>query len=447
MRFGSILTTAVLIAGAGAAYWYLFTTGAQSPKAPTTRAEGRRAAKRDSGPVPVTVEVVKQETVPVYRDGIGNVQALFTVTVRAQVDGRLNSVEFNEGQEVRKGDVLARIDPTIYQAQYDQAVAKKAQDEATLANARIDLQRYRRLAQTNAGPQQQADQQAATVAQLEAQVKSDDAAIDNAKAYLDYTTIKSPLDGRIGLRFVDPGNIVHASDANGLVSITQVKPIAAIFTLPQRDLPAISASLARGEVKVEVLETGGRGVLASGTLQTIDNQIDISTGTIRLKAIFPNPDQKLWPGQFVSARVVVDTLVNAKVVPTTAIRRGPNGTFVFALGEDDKVAVTPVTVDLQDETRAVIGKGIDVGTRVVTVGFPQLSNGKDVRIVNDEQQDKTASDGEAKAGGQGERKRKRDGSGERKRDELGGHERRRRHDSGTSDSPASEKGVTREAAQ
>jgi membrane fusion protein, multidrug efflux system len=248
MRFGALLST-ILIAGTAAGAWYwLQDPSAQSGA--TQRSDGRRGVQRD-GPVPVTVASVQKETVPVYREGIGNVQALYTVTVRAQIDGRLISVDFTEGQEVRKGDVLARIDPTIFKAQYDQAVAKRAQDQATLANARIDLQRYRKLAQTNAGPQQQADQQAALVAQLEAQVQSDEAAIDNAKAYLDYTVIAAPIDGRIGLRLIDAGNIVHAADASGLVSITQVRPIAVIFTLPQRDLPAVSAALLRGSVKVE----------------------------------------------------------------------------------------------------------------------------------------------------------------------------------------------------
>ena len=232
MRYGPFLSV-ILIAGTAVGAWY-WLQEVPSVSSAGPRGEGRRGAQRD-GPVPVTVAIVQKDTVPVYREGIGNVQALNTVTVRAQIDGRLMSVDFAEGQEVRKGDVLARIDPTTYKAQYDQAVAKRAQDQATLANARIDLQRYRKLALTNAGPQQQADQQAALVAQLEAQVQSDEAAIDNAKAYLDYTVISSPIDGRIGLRLIDPGNIVHAADANGLVSITQVRPIAVIFTLPQRD--------------------------------------------------------------------------------------------------------------------------------------------------------------------------------------------------------------------
>src|SRR5499433_756256 len=260
MRLGPALTIVILAAASVAGWYWLKDTPAQ--EATPSRGAGRRAALKD-GVVPVTVETVKKQTVPVYREGIGNVQALSTVTVRAQVDGRLTSVEFIEGQDVRKGDVLARIDPAIYKAQYDQALAKKAQDEATLANARLDLVRYQKLASTNAGPQQQADQQAATVAQLEAQVRSDQAAIDNAKAYLDYTVITSPIDGRIGLRLIDPGNIVHASDASGLVSITQVRPIAVIFTLPQRDLPVVSAALARGGVKVEVV-----GALARGTVPT-----------------------------------------------------------------------------------------------------------------------------------------------------------------------------------
>src|SRR5215470_19792987 len=357
MRLGPIVTV-LLLAAIGVVGWYeLADAPVQEP--PPSRGAGRRAAQRDSV-VPVTVEAVKKETVPVYREGIGNVQALATVTVRAQVDGRLTSVEFVEGQDVRKGDVLARIDPAIYKAQYDQAVAKKAQDEATLANARIDLLRYQKLALANAGPQQQADQQAATVAQLEAQLKSDQAAIDTAKTYLDYTVISSPIDGRIGLRLIDPGNIVHASDASGLVSITQVRPVAVIFTLPQRDLPVVSAALARGAVKVEVIGVAGRGATASGTLQTIDNQIDITTGTIKLKAVFANDDQKLWPGQFVSTRVVVDTLLDARVVPTTAIRRGPIGTFVYVI-EDERALVRPVNVMLQDEMRAVIA-GVEIGS-------------------------------------------------------------------------------------
>jgi multidrug efflux system membrane fusion protein len=429
MRYGTVLTIAALACAAAAGWYWL----KDSPAPPQGPPQSRRSAQRSAGPVPVTVETVKKETVPVYREGIGNVQALNTVTVRAQVDGRLMSVDFVEGQEVRKGDVLARIDPTIYKAQYDQAVAKRAQDQATLANARLDLQRYRKLAQANAGPQQQADQQAAVVAQLEAQVQSDEAAIENAKAYLDYTVISAPLEGRIGLRQVDPGNIVHASDASGLVSITQVRPIAVIFTLPQRDLAVVSAALVRGGVKVEVLIAEGRAVLASGTLQTIDNQIDMTTGTIKLKAVFPNQDQKLWPGQFVSTRVVVDTLVDASVVPTTAIRRGPSGTFVYGVGPDDRAVVRPVSVLMQDEARAVIGKGVEIGSRVVTVGFAQLADKKAVRIVAGDQAVKPA----ATAPPEGAQKR--DGSGKR--------ERRQREDKGTTDAPVRKIDGTREAAQ
>src|SRR5689334_6254126 len=429
MRLGPVVTI-VLLAATGVVGWYGL-TDTPVQEAPPSRGAGRRAAQRDSL-VPVTVETVKKETVPVYREGIGNVQALSTVTVRAQVDGRLTSVEFTEGQDVRKGDVLARIDPALYKAQYDQAVAKKAQDEATLANARIDLLRYQKLALANAGPQQQADQQAATVAQLEAQLQSDQAAIDTAKTYLDYTVISSPIDGRIGLRLIDPGNIVHTSDATGLVSITQVRPVGVIFTLPQRDLPVVSAALARGAVKVEVIGAAGRG--ATGTLQTIDNQIDVTTGTIKLKAVFANDDQKLWPGQFVSTRVVVDTLVDAHVVPTTAIRRGPNGTFVYVIGEDERAMVRPVNVVLQDELRAVIA-GVEIGSEVVTVGFAQLADNKPVKIVDGVQPAPPAAEPST-------RERKWQGSG--KRDEPGAHERRHRRDKGAAEGSAHAKEDTRE---
>jgi multidrug efflux system membrane fusion protein len=433
MRYGPFLSV-IVIAGTAAGAWYWL----QDVPAAGPSGAGRRGAPRD-GPVPVTVATVRKGTVPVYREGIGNVQALYTVTVRAQVDGRLMSVDFTEGQDVRKGDVLARIDPTTFKAQYDQAVAKRAQDQATLANARIDLQRYRKLALTNAGPQQQADQQAALVAQLEAQVQSDEAAIDNAKAYLDYTVIASPIDGRTGLRLIDPGNIVRTADANGLVSITQVRPIAVIFTLPQRDLPVVSAALTRGSVKVEVLSAEGRDVMASGTLQTIDNQIDMTTGTIKLKAVFANEEQRLWPGQFVSTRVVVDTHTDARVVPAVAIRRGPNGTFLYVVGSDEKATVRPITVLLQDETRAVIGQEVEFGTQVVTVGFAQLADNKPVRIVAGDQPATTSLTTSSTS----ESPHKRDASGKRNR--TGWQERRRRDEKGAFGDPARQTGGTREA--
>src|SRR5215813_6076068 len=427
MRYRPFLSL-FLIAGTAAGAW-VWLQDVPSPSGAGPRGDSRRGPQRD-GPVPVTLATVRKDTVPVYREGIGNVQALYTVTVRAQIDGRLMSVDFTEGQEVRKGDVLARIEPTTFKAQYDQAVAKRAQDQATLANARIDLQRYRKLAQTNAGPQQQADQQAALVAQLEAQVQSDEAAIDNAKAYLDYTVIASPIDGRIGLRQIDPGNIVHAADANGLVSIMQVRPIAVIFTLPQRDLAVVSMALGRGSVKVEVLSAEGRGVLATGTLQTIDNQIDMTTGTIKLKAVFPNEDQALWPGQFVSTRVVVDTLADARVVPAAAIRRGPNGTFVYAVGSDARASVRPVSVLLQDETRAVIGQEVAFGMQIVTVGFAQLADNKPVRIVTGDQ----PASGSLTTWSTSEPQPKREWSG--KRHGAPGQERRRQEGKGASDKSA-----------
>lgn len=391
MRLTPGLAALLLFVGAPALGYYLV-KGRDTQPAASQRAPGGfpggpggpggggKRGFQTEGPAPVALARVVKQSVPVYREGIGNVQSIAAVTVRAQIDGRLMSVHFVEGQDVKKGDILARIDPITYKALYDQAVAKKAQDAANLANGRIDLERYRRLAQTSAGPKQQADQQSATVAQLEAQIKSDQAAIDNAKAVLDYTTIVSPLDGRVGLRQVDAGNIVRASDAGGIVSITQVMPIGVLFTLPQRDLDATVTALARGPVSVEIPAPDGASVLARGTLQSIDNQIDVTTGTVKIKATFPNTDRKLWPGQFVSVRVVVETLADAKVVPASAIRRGISGNFVYVVGEDRKAVVKPVKIALQNESIAVIGDGVDFDQQVVTEGFARLTDGKAVVV-------------------------------------------------------------------
>jgi membrane fusion protein, multidrug efflux system len=342
-------------------------------------ARGGRGSRGD-GPVPVLAAVAKAADVPVWFDGVGSSRALNTVTVRAQVDGRLMSVNFREGQDVDQDFVLAEIDATIYQAQYDQAVAKKAMDEAQLANARLDLERYAKLTQTNSASRQQYDTQRALVAQLEAQVQADQGAIDNNKAILSYTKIVAPLAGRTGLRLVDAGNIVHAADTTGIVVLTQVRPIAVIFTLPQQRLAEVNKAFARGALSVEALGDDNRTVIDRGTLTVIDNQVDQTTGTVKLKAEFPNADLQIWPGQFVNVKLLIDTLRQVIVVPTAAVQRGPNGTFAYVTGDGDTATVRPVSVTQQDDVQAVIAAGLDDGERVITTGFAQLTDGTKIAI-------------------------------------------------------------------
>ena len=353
-----------------------------------TSLQQRQAANRNARadlPVPVLAATPRIQDVPVYLDGVGSVRALNTVLVRSQVDGKLITVNFTEGQDVKKGDVLAEIDPVLYKAQYDQAVAKKAQDEAQLANQRLDLARYQQLSASNAGSRQQYDTQRAVVAQQEALVKADQAAIDNAEAMLGYTKIIAPLSGRAGLRQVDQGNIIHASDLTGLVIITQLQPIAVQFSLPQQQIVRVNAASAKGPLTVDVFGNDGTTVIDSGTLKGIDNQVDPTTGTLKLKAEFPNANFQLWPGQFVNVRLKVDTLSNAMVVPTSAVQRGPAGTFSYVIGDGDIVTAKPVVVTQQNETDAVIASGLSPSDRVVTTGFANLSDGAKVIIGREEQ--------------------------------------------------------------
>jgi multidrug efflux system membrane fusion protein len=383
-RIVGLTVTAVILGGLGYIGWSAMQQpqtrpgGFGGPGGPGGRGGGGLA-------VPVLAATPRIEDVPVYLDGVGSVRALNTVTVRAQVDGRLLAVNFKEGQDVKAGDLLAEIDPVIYQAQYDQAVAKKAQDEAQLANARLDLTRYEQLAAAKAGSTQQADTQRALVAQLQAQVKSDQAAIDNAKATLGYTKVTAPLSGRTGLRQVDAGNIVHASDSTGIVVITQMEPIAVWFSLPQQQVVRVNTAAAAGPLGVEVFGTDGRTVVDSGTLLSIDNQVDATTGTVKLKAELPNGRRQLWPGQFVNVRLKVETLKNAMVIPTAAVQRGPAGTFSYVIGADNVVSARPVTVVQQTESDAVIGSGLAAGDRVVTTGFANLADGARVSIGSGDQ--------------------------------------------------------------
>jgi membrane fusion protein, multidrug efflux system len=369
-RFLTILFVGIL---AGGVVWAIIGKGAPPHSS---------AQLESDGPVPVLAAAASVADVPVYLDGVGTVRALNMVTVHTLVDGTLTAVNFREGQDVKAGEVLARIDPRTYQAQLDQAVAKKALDEAQLANARLDLDRYTNLIKTNAATRQQLDTQRAMVAQLEAQVKLDQGAIDNAKTYLDYCTIVSPLNGRTGLRLVDQGNIVHAADATGIVVLTQIQPIAVLFTLPQQLLPRVNKAFGKGPLAVEAIASDSKIALDRGTLTVINNQVDPATGTVQLKAEFPNLDLQLWPGQFVNIRLLIDTLQRVVTVSSAAIQRGPNGPFVYALQANDTVTVRPVTVVEQDENRAVVA-GIAASEDVVTTGFGQLANGRKVRAARE----------------------------------------------------------------
>ncbi|MEH2485228.1 efflux RND transporter periplasmic adaptor subunit [Bradyrhizobium sp. AZCC 2230] len=376
--FVMTLITLAILGGLG---YYGWTVMHQQPQ----QAGGGRGQQRPDLPVPVLAATPKVQDVPVYLDGVGAIRALNTVTVRSQVDGKLIAVKFTEGQDVKKGDVLGEIDPALYQATYDQAVAKKAQDEAQLANQRIDLTRYEQLAASNAGSKQQADTQRAAVAQTEALVKADQASIDNAAATLSYTKIVAPLSGRAGLRQVDQGNIIHAADTTGLVVITQLQPIAVWFSLPQQQIMRVNAAAAKGSLAVDVFGNDGVTVIDTGKLTGIDNQVDQTTGTLKLKAEFPNANYQLWPGQFVNVRLKVETLSQALVVPTSAVQRGPIGTFSYVIGEGDIVSAKPVTVTQQNERDAVIASGLSPNDRVVTTGFANLSDGSKVVIGRDEQ--------------------------------------------------------------
>jgi multidrug efflux system membrane fusion protein len=363
----------ILIALAAAIY-YVF-----SASAPQQRRGGRFAP--GEGPVPVLVATAARADVPVYLDAVGTIKALNTVTVRPQVDGKLLSVNFKEGDDIKKGDLLAKIDPVIYQAQLNQAIAKKAQDEAQLANSKIDLDRYERLAATAAINKQQADTQRALVAQNTALVQADQAAIDNAQAMLGYTTITAPIGGRTGIRMVDEGNYVRSADTNSsIVVITQLQPISVLFNLPQQDLSQVNTAFGKGPLKVEAQRSDNDDVIDRGALRVVDNQVDQTTGTVKLKAEFPNANLQLWPGQFVNIRLLVDTLKQVVVIPTGAVQRGPNGTFVYVVKDDDTVSVRPITVQKQDETQTVISKGLEAPERVVTTGFVRLTDGTRVAI-------------------------------------------------------------------
>src|SRR3954462_11005875 len=340
--------------------------------------------QRPDLPVPVLAATPRVQDVPVYLEGVGAVRALNNVLVRSQVDGKLIAVNFTEGQDVKKGDVLGEIDPAIYQAQYDQAVAKKEQDEAQLGNMRLDLTRYQQLAATNAGSKQQADTQRAVVAQQEALVKADQAAIDNAQTMLSYTKIIAPISGRAGLRQVNQGNIIHAADATGLVIITQLQPIAVQFSLPQQQIVRVDAAVALGALAVDVFGNDGVTVIDTGTLKGIDNQVDPTTGTLKLKAEFSNDRFQLWPGQFVNVRLKAETLPKAIVVPTSAVQRGPAGTFSYVIGDDNIVTAKPVAVIQQNENDAVIASGLSASDRVVTTGFANLSDGAKVLVGTDD---------------------------------------------------------------
>ncbi len=337
-------------------------------------AAGHGGPAGKTGPIPVLFAKAKVSDVPVYVEGVGTGQALNSVLIRSQVDGTLQSLNFVEGQSVKAGDVIAKIDPRLYQAVLDQDVAKKALDEATLANAKRDLERYKMLAATKAATQQQYDTQKATVAQDEAQVAIDQATIDSASTTLSYTTIKSPIAGRTGIRNVDVGNLIHATDTTGLVTVSQIQPISIIFNVPQQELPRINKASLLNQLDVQALDTNGKDAVDHGTLAVVNNTIDATTGTVKLKANFPNAQLQLWPGIFVNVRLLVETLHNAVTIPVGALQRGPKGTFVFLVA-DNKAAMRPVTTSQQDDNEAVVASGLKGDDQVITSGFQKLTDG------------------------------------------------------------------------
>ncbi len=337
------------------------------------------AGKPAGRPVAVDTAGVTQSDVPIYLQGLGTVQAFYTVTVTARVDGELEKIGFTEGQTVHKGDLLAEIDPRPNQAALAQALATKAKDAAQLANARRDFERYTVLQPQDLASKQTVDTQRAMVDQLTAQLAIDEAQIANARTQLDYTRITSPIDGRTGIRLIDPGNIVHAADTTGIVVVTQVQPIAVIFTLPEENLGMVGAALSAGPVQVSVVPRDGGGELDEGALTLIDNQIDPATGTAKFKAIFKNAHDTLWPGQFVNARVLVRVDKNALTIPSTAVQLGAHGPFTYVVKDDSTVEARPLTLGQESNGVTIVTRGLEVTDRVVTSNQYRLQAGARVQ--------------------------------------------------------------------
>ena len=381
-----IVALGVLVVGA--AVWFARNHAAGAEK------KGPGGRSMELPPVPVVAAAVAQKDVPIYLEGIATVQAFNTVTVRARVDGQVTKIAFTEGQDVHAGDLLAQIDPDPYRTALDQAVAKKGQDEAQLANARVDLKRYTELLANEGVTQQQYDTQKALVDQLVATVNADQAAMESAKVQLAYTTIVSPIDGRTGIRLVDQGNIVHAADANGLVVITQLRPISVVFTLPEQTLGAIQQQCQGSDPDLAVVAVNQdkETVLGEGKLAVIDNQIDPTSAQIKLKATFPNTNLRLWPGQFVYARLLLTVRKGCVVVPASVIQRGPEGAFVFVIKNDQTVEARPVKLAQQMPAQAkleegtieegIIEDGLRSGERVVVEGQYKLQQGSRVKIAD-----------------------------------------------------------------
>jgi RND family efflux transporter, MFP subunit len=365
----------LVILGALAYRWYQRPHGQQSP--------GQRATGRGPQTIPVMVASAHRGEMSVWLNGLGTVTAFNTVTVRSRVDGQLEQVAFREGQFVRQGDLLAQIDPRPFQVQLAQAEGALARDQAQLNNAKVDLERYRTLLEQDSIPKQQLDTQAAVVGQMEGAIQADQAQIESAKLQLSYSRILAPISGRVGLRLVDAGNIVRASDPNGLLVITQVHPIAVLFTIPQDNLPPVLQKLKSGSrLMVEAYDRSGSTRIARGELVTVDNQIDVATGTSRLKSVFSNPDDVLFPNQFVNVRLLLDVKRNALIIPVVAVQRGPQGVFVYVVKEGETVEVRPVTLGLTEGDMTSIEQGLKEGESVVVDGADKLQSGSRVRITD-----------------------------------------------------------------
>jgi membrane fusion protein, multidrug efflux system len=371
----------IILGIAGYAVWEAGQPGAIPQKAQGGGGRGGGGRGAPLGPVPVVVTKVTRSSIPVILNDLGNVSPFYTVTVKSRVDGQLMKVDFNEGDLVKENQVLAEIDPRPYQVQLDIAVATLAHDQALLDNAKVDQKRYTELVKTDAIPSQQLDTQNALVAQYEGTIKQDNANIENAKLQLVYAKVTAPITGVVGLRLVDPGNIVHAADSTGMITITQLQPIAVLFTIPEDNLPEVVQKLRAGaHLPADAYNRDNSKKLASGTLVTLDNQIDNTTGTSRLKAVFDNKDNALFPQQFVNIRLLVDTLTNQLVVPNVAVQNGQQGPFVYVVDNDSVVHLKTVKVGITTETSADILSGISDGDRVVVDGTDRLIEGATVRV-------------------------------------------------------------------